>query len=51
MTSIDERFRSYTVDDPAGRMGKVADVDLTGRPWWWRRVPESGPIVQDLANY
>ena len=51
VTTIDEHFQSYTVDDPAGRMAKVADVDLTGRPWWWRRVPDSGPIVQDLANY
>jgi hypothetical protein len=47
----DERFRSYTVDDPAGRMAKIAEVDLTGRPWWWRRVPDSGPITEDLARY
>jgi hypothetical protein len=47
----DERFRSYTVDDPDGRMAKVAEVDLAGRPWWWHRVPESGPIAEDLARY
>jgi hypothetical protein len=47
----DARFRSYTVDDPAGRMAKIAEVDLTGRPWWWRRVPDSGPITEDLARY
>jgi hypothetical protein len=47
----DERFRSYTVDDPAGRMAKVARIDLAGRPWWWRRVPDSGPITEDLARY
>jgi hypothetical protein len=47
----DERFRSYTVDDPAGRMATIAEVDLTGRPWWWRRVPDSGPITEDLARY
>ncbi|MEU4239330.1 hypothetical protein [Actinoplanes sp. NPDC026619] len=47
----DERFRSYTVDDPDQKMAKIADVDLNGRPWWWRRVPVDGPIVQDLANY
>jgi len=51
VTAVDERFRSFTVDDPDGRMGKVADVDLTGRPWWWRRVPVDGPIVEDLARY
>ncbi|GIF24273.1 hypothetical protein BJ973_007753 [Actinoplanes tereljensis] len=47
----DERFRGYTVDDPAGRMGTVAEVELGGRAWWWRRVPDSGPIVEDLARY
>jgi hypothetical protein len=47
----DEQFRSYTVDDPAGRMAQIAEVDLAGRPWWWRRVPDSGPITEDLARY
>lgn len=47
----DERFRSYTTDDPDQKMAKVADVELAGRPWWWRRVPVDGPIVQDLRNY
>jgi hypothetical protein len=51
VNEVDDRFRSYTVDDPAGRMATIADVDLTGRPWWWRRVPDSGPIVEDLAHY
>jgi hypothetical protein len=31
-------------------MAKIAEVDLTGRPWWWR-VPVDGPIKRDLANY
>jgi hypothetical protein len=31
-------------------MAKIADVDLAGRPWWWRRVPVSGPITEDLAR-
>ena len=51
VAEVDERFRSYTVDDPDGKMAKIAEVDLTGRPWWWRRVPDSGPIVEDLARY
>jgi hypothetical protein len=51
VATVDEHFRSYTVDDPAGRIGKVAGVELAGRAWWWRRVPASGPIAQDLAGY
>lgn len=49
--ATDEQFRSYTIDDPRGRMATVAGVDLAGRGWWWRRVPETGPIAQDLAQY
>jgi len=51
VAGVDGRFRSFTVDDPDGKMARIADVDLTGRPWWWRRVPDSGPIVEDLARY
>jgi hypothetical protein len=49
--ATDEQFRSYTVDDPSGRIGQVGGVDLAGRGWWWRRVPETGPIAEDLARY
>jgi hypothetical protein len=47
----DDRFRACTVDDPAHKMAVVAGVDLAGRPWWWFRVPDSGPITEDLARY
>jgi hypothetical protein len=49
--AADDRFRSFTVDDSGERMAKIAVVDLTGRSWWWFRVPDSGPIAQDLARY
>jgi hypothetical protein len=51
VAGTDEQFRSYTVDDPRGRMATVAGVDLAGRGWWWRRVPGTGPIAEDLARY
>jgi len=47
----DDRFRSYTAEDSGERVAKVAQIDTAGRGWWWFRVPTSGPIVQDLANY
>ena len=47
----DDHFRSYTMDDQIGRMARIAEVDLTDRPWWWHRIPVSGPIVEDLARY
>ena len=49
--AADEEFRSYTVDDPAARMSRIAEVEPGGRGWWWRRVPETGPIAEDLARY
>jgi hypothetical protein len=47
----DERFRSVTTQDSGLRMGTVAHVEVAGRGWWWFRVPDSGPILQDLATY
>jgi hypothetical protein len=32
-------------------MSRVAGVEPSGRGWWWRRVPETGPIAEDLARY
>lgn len=51
VAATDGQFRSYTVDDTRGRMAAVAHVDLAGKPWWWHRVPVSGPILEDLARY
>jgi hypothetical protein len=51
VSPVDAQFRSYTVEDPRKRMAVIAGVDLAGRGWWWRRVPETGPIAQDLAGY
>jgi len=51
VAAADERFRGYTVEDAEGRMSRVAEVELGGRGWWWRRIPDSGPILEDLARY
>lgn len=42
----DDRFRSFTENDSGERMAKIARVDLSGRRWWWFRVPHPGPIAQ-----
>lgn len=47
----DDRFRSITVEDSGRRMMAIAAVEPTGRAWWWYRVPETGPIAEDLAGY
>jgi hypothetical protein len=51
VAGVDDRYRALTVDDPAGRMALVAAVDPTGRGWWWRRLPDTGPIAEDLARH
>lgn len=47
----DRRFRMITVDDSGKRMAAVAGVDPVGREWWWYRVPDSGPILEDLSRW
>lgn len=51
VSDADDLFRSYTVDDPELRMLRVAEVDAQGRKWWWSRIPDSGPIAEDLSRY
>lgn len=49
--TVDQRYRGFTVEDSGERIAKVAGVDMTGREWWWFRVPDSGPIKRALASY
>ncbi|MEV6426148.1 hypothetical protein [Nocardia australiensis] len=51
VSEADDVFRSITVDDSGKRMAAVADSDTSGRGWWWFRVPDSGPITEDLARW
>ncbi|MFJ6750434.1 MULTISPECIES: hypothetical protein [unclassified Streptomyces] len=51
VAEADGLFRSCTVDDPELRMLRVAEIDSAGRKWWWSRIPDSGPIAEDLARY
>lgn len=51
IAETDERFRAITVQDSGERMARIASVDISGRSWWWYRVPDSGPIAEDLSRY
>ncbi|MEV5650234.1 hypothetical protein AB0L57_18460 [Nocardia sp. NPDC052254] len=51
VSEADERYQAITAEDSGKRMAAVAQVDRTGRGWWWYRVPDSGPIVEDLARW
>jgi hypothetical protein len=55
-SEVDERFRSFTVEDSGVRMARIAaSPNVTDTPvpadWWWHRVPVDGPIAIDLSHY
>lgn len=51
VAGTDDKFRSFTMEDSGQRTARIAEIDITGRPWWWFRVPISGPIALDLSRY
>lgn len=52
VTGADTLFRSITREDEHDFLGRLIDEDLSDREWWWHRVPESGPIAEELeAHY
>jgi hypothetical protein len=46
----DELFRVFTVADDDGLMSEVQSA-TPGEQWWWKRVPVTGPIAQDLNRW
>jgi len=51
VADTDSRFMSITVRDSGKRMAAVSNTDIEGRGWWWFRIPDSGPILEDLARW
>jgi hypothetical protein len=45
--AADELLRSFTVPDIDERLRHVAN-DVPRSPWWWGRIPSSGPVARDL---
>ncbi|MFF0492767.1 hypothetical protein ACFYTQ_27370 [Nocardia sp. NPDC004068] len=50
ISEADDRFTSITVEDSGRRITAVAKVARSERDWWWFRVPDSGPVLKDLAR-
>jgi hypothetical protein len=48
---IDERFCSYTEVDEIGLAERVDGRSDPNRGWWWRRIPDRGPIRNELSAY
>lgn len=43
----DELFRLFTAPDETKLIGEVCSADARVS-WWWKRVPKSGPIREEL---
>jgi hypothetical protein len=45
---VDAKFMAGT--RPGGRrlISLLLNEDLSGTPWWWDRIPTSGPIAEEL---
>ncbi|MFC7219749.1 hypothetical protein ACFQLX_16490 [Streptomyces polyrhachis] len=48
---VDARFISYTVADDLRLNERVDRREQPDAPWWWRRIPLSGPAREELAQY
>lgn len=48
--SYDTQLRSITVDDEKQVLRRYVDSDLTDAPWWWHRIPDSGPLLEELLG-
>ncbi|WP_280270701.1 hypothetical protein [Nocardia wallacei] len=46
----DTRLRSVTVRDDKRVLGRYVDSDLSAAPWWWHRIPDSGPLLEELLG-
>jgi hypothetical protein len=47
----DEMFVAVTQPDDGHLVAPVAEVDVAGKPWWWHRIPDSGPMLDELRAF
>lgn len=47
---FDQQFRSITMHDENHLIEQFTDGGLAAAPWWWHRVPGSGPLLADLLE-
>lgn len=50
VTKYDELLRSFTEPDQTGILQRFAP-DEWGSGWWWQRLPQSGPVRQELEAF
>lgn len=50
VSRVDQKFQAATVEDADQMLGRLLDEGVSGRRWWWCRIPTSGPIVDELRQ-
>jgi hypothetical protein len=51
VSEFDKLFMSITQPDDGHVVERVMEESVAGRQWWWRRIPDSGPMLADLLEY
>jgi hypothetical protein len=51
IADVDAGFRRITEPDDDGCLAKVDGRDVPGRGWWWGRIPQRGPVREELQTY
>ncbi|MGV9823794.1 MULTISPECIES: hypothetical protein [Nocardia] len=46
----DEQFRAVTKFDENRSIERFTDSGLEAAPWWWHRIPNSGPLLVELIG-
>lgn len=44
--AVDELFKTFTADDKRGVV-QLTDTAAPSSPWWWRRLPVTGPVATE----
>lgn len=47
----DQMFRDITQPDDDQLVALIEDESVAGKSWWWHRIPDSGPMLDELKTF
>jgi hypothetical protein len=47
----DQMFRDITQPDDDQLVALIEDESVADKPWWWHRIPDSGPMLDELRAF
>ncbi len=50
VASVDEAFRAFTEPDSVGVVDRFSGEQHSESEWWWKRLPKSGPVREELLH-